>query len=216
MESIAEKISLIDLPGLVRSAGVELSTSGGRYTGLCPLHSERTPSFQVYQGKTGKWHYHCFGCGEHGDAVDFTQKLHGLDFKGALNYLGIHRGPLTSSDRRKTAAAIRERSRKRALFDFFQEWQRAAIHTYSILLRATHKALGHLTPENFEQYGDILDPLATWTYYLDILTWGPESEKIELLKQHQQNKTILLKRGNLFAPDFDFKRYLKNKDFKNG
>lgn len=50
----------------------------------CPFHSERSASFTwfVKQNK-----YHCFGCGANGDAIDFVQKMHNTDFKGALQIL---------------------------------------------------------------------------------------------------------------------------------
>src|ERR1700752_4134668 len=49
--------------------------SGAEYAGLCPFHNEKTPSFTV---NDKKGFYHCFGCGEHGDAVGFVMKTEGL------------------------------------------------------------------------------------------------------------------------------------------
>lgn len=48
---------------------------------LCPFHQEKTPSFRVYD--SGK-RWHCFGCGENGDAIDFVRKLFGLSFQQAV------------------------------------------------------------------------------------------------------------------------------------
>ena len=63
---------------------VALKRAGMRYKGLCPFHDEKTPSFTVTP-ETGMWH--CFGCGEGGDAIDFIQKREGGGFRWAVEYL---------------------------------------------------------------------------------------------------------------------------------
>jgi DNA primase len=67
------------------SAHVTLKPAGvGSMKGLCPFHDERTPSFHVRPG-VGRWH--CFGCGEGGDVLSFVQKVDGLTFTEAVEYL---------------------------------------------------------------------------------------------------------------------------------
>jgi len=51
----------------------------GYWQGLCPFHGEKEPSFTVYEDN-----FYCFGCGEHGDVIDFVMKKEGIDFKNAL------------------------------------------------------------------------------------------------------------------------------------
>lgn len=64
---------------------VNLKRSGVyKMVGLCPFHTEKTPSFMVY--KTDN-HYHCFGCHEHGDAINFVRKIKKLSFKTAVRVL---------------------------------------------------------------------------------------------------------------------------------
>ena len=55
--------------------------SGSRYTGRCPFHEERTPSFSVNPVEKL---YHCFGCGKGGDVISFVQESENLDFVGAV------------------------------------------------------------------------------------------------------------------------------------
>ena len=57
---------------------------GGRLAGLCPFHSEKTPSFYV---NDSEGFYHCFGCGVSGDAIGFLRESDGLDFMEAVRYL---------------------------------------------------------------------------------------------------------------------------------
>jgi DNA primase len=64
---------------------VSLKTAGvGSMKGLCPFHDEKSPSFHV-RPQVGL--YHCFGCGEGGDVIDFIQKIDGLPFTDAVEYL---------------------------------------------------------------------------------------------------------------------------------
>ena len=60
----------VNLKELVRYYGLEVDRGG---FACCPFHNEKTPSFKVYED-----HFHCFGCGEHGDHIDFVQKLYGV------------------------------------------------------------------------------------------------------------------------------------------
>lgn len=71
-------------------AHVTLKTAGvGSLKGLCPFHDERSPSFHV-RPQVGRWH--CFGCGEGGDAISFVQKIDGLSFTEAVEYLADKSG----------------------------------------------------------------------------------------------------------------------------
>src|SRR5205085_274482 len=65
-------------------ARTRLRKVGGRYTGLCPFHQERTPSFSV---SPDRGTYHCFGCGAGGDAISFVEETEGVDFVGAIEWL---------------------------------------------------------------------------------------------------------------------------------
>jgi len=88
------------------SAHVTLKPAGvGSLKGLCPFHDERTPSFHVRPG-VGRWH--CFGCGEGGDVISFVQKIDGMGFTDAVEYLADRAGvQLRYEDSRTGAAADR-------------------------------------------------------------------------------------------------------------
>ena len=68
----------------VVSGRTQLRRSGARFTGLCPFHDERTPSFSV---SPEKGLYYCFGCQAAGDAVSFVEETEGVDFVGAIEWL---------------------------------------------------------------------------------------------------------------------------------
>ena len=66
---------------------VRLARSGRQWKGNCPFHGEKTPSFYVYDD-----HYHCFGCGAHGDAIGFVMQSQGAGFMEAVEQLAAEAG----------------------------------------------------------------------------------------------------------------------------
>jgi DNA primase len=68
----------------VISGRTPLKRSGARFTGLCPFHDERTPSFSV---SPEKGTYYCFGCQRGGDSITFVEETEGVDFVGAIEWL---------------------------------------------------------------------------------------------------------------------------------
>ncbi len=84
-DEIRRRIDLVDLVG----QRVRLKKSGKNYTGLCPFHEDKSPSFMV-SPTTGR--YKCFACGESGDVFTWTMKTQGLDFREALELLAKEAG----------------------------------------------------------------------------------------------------------------------------
>ena len=65
---------------------VDLTKRGTEYVGLCPFHTESTPSFKVWHGRKG-WMFTCHGCGMHGDVLDFVAGVNGETVKDAATRL---------------------------------------------------------------------------------------------------------------------------------
>ncbi|NQU72040.1 MAG: toprim domain-containing protein [Rhodospirillales bacterium] len=81
---------------------IVLTKQNGLLVAICPFHSEKTGSFTVYPDQ----HYHCFGCGAHGDAINFVQLTRNLDFQEAVAAIigdTLHR---VAGDRRRSPAHI--------------------------------------------------------------------------------------------------------------
>ncbi len=85
LEEIKSKIDIVEFI----SDFVNLKKAGQNYKGLCPFHSEKTPSFVV---SPVKQIFHCFGCGSGGDIVSFIMKQENLSFHEALQYLAKKAG----------------------------------------------------------------------------------------------------------------------------
>ena len=81
LDELRARLSISDIVG--RKVSLK-RRSGSEYAGLCPFHNEKTPSFTV---NDKKGFYHCFGCGEHGDAVGFVMKTEGLSFPESVEKL---------------------------------------------------------------------------------------------------------------------------------
>lgn len=81
LDELRARLSLSDIVG--RKVSLK-RRSGSEYAGLCPFHNEKTPSFTV---NDKKGFFHCFGCGEHGDAIGFVMKTEGMGFLDAVEKL---------------------------------------------------------------------------------------------------------------------------------
>src|SRR5947209_17293030 len=108
-ESIERVKDAVDMVALVTPHS-DLRRVGTRYTGLCPFHDERTPSFSV---DADHKLYHCFGCGESGDAIRFVERTDGLDFKEAVERLAERHGVELKREREDPEAERRRRRRER-------------------------------------------------------------------------------------------------------
>ncbi len=87
-EVIEEILGRTDIVSLI-GGYVALRRAGSNYTGLCPFHSERTPSFTVYPSSNS---FYCFGCGAGGDAITFVRKSENLDYVEAVEFLAGRAG----------------------------------------------------------------------------------------------------------------------------
>ena len=90
---------------------VDLRRSGRELSGLCPLHSEKAPSFYVNEDKGT---FYCHGCHNGGDVIRFIELIEGLDFKGALAHLGLNDQPRPTRAVIKNRETIRQASRNLA------------------------------------------------------------------------------------------------------
>lgn len=85
---IQELIARTDIEELIGSY-TGLKRAGRTYKGLCPFHSEKTPSFVVYPDNQS---FYCFGCGAGGDAITFVKKINNLDYVEAVKFLAGRAG----------------------------------------------------------------------------------------------------------------------------
>ncbi len=87
-EVVEEILSRTDISALIGSY-VTLKRAGSNFSGLCPFHSERTPSFTVFSGSNS---FYCFGCGAGGDAITFVRRMENLEYADAVEVLAKRAG----------------------------------------------------------------------------------------------------------------------------
>lgn len=85
IDSILDKTNIVELIGQY----LPLKRSGGNHVAVCPFHGDKDPSFNVNEVRQ---FYHCFGCGESGNAIAFLMKFHGYTFREALANLADRAG----------------------------------------------------------------------------------------------------------------------------
>jgi len=110
-ESIEGLREAIDMVALV-SKETDLRRVGTRWTGLCPFHEERTPSFSV---NAEEKLFHCFGCQKGGDAIGFVMETEGLDFPEAVEALADRFGVELKREREDPQEEERRKRRERLL-----------------------------------------------------------------------------------------------------
>jgi len=124
----------------LRPAGV------GSMKGLCPFHDERTPSFHV-RPQVGRWH--CFGCGEGGDVISFVQKVDGLGFTEAVEYLAGRVGIQLRYEDGGGPRTREEPGRRQRLLDANR--QASAYYTEQLVSPGAAAARAFLAERSFER-----------------------------------------------------------------
>ncbi|SHN11393.1 DNA primase [Gracilibacillus kekensis] len=123
IESIRQSNDVVDVVGEY----VQLKKQGRNYFGLCPFHSENTPSFSVNQEKQI---YHCFGCGKGGNIITFIMEMEGFNFQQTIHYLAEKSGqPIPEMKQSNQNAPNSE--------------EQATLEAYQWLSKLYHHLLGH-------------------------------------------------------------------------
>src|SRR5271166_7014965 len=132
---VAEIQAKVDLLAYV-SQYVTLKKQGREYRGLCPFHSEKTPSFYV---NAEKQLWKCHGCGEGGDLIKFVERYENVDFPIAMRMLATRAGIVLQ----ESPGAQRRRSEREAIY----EANAAAQSYFADSLRRTRLASNTSTSE---------------------------------------------------------------------
>ncbi len=132
---IADLLNRVDIVDVVGQY-VKLKKAGANYQGLCPFHSEKSPSFSV---SPTKQFYHCFGCGAHGSAISFLMEYSGLGYVDAIEDLARSAG-LDVPREERTATDIARQQQTMAL----SEVMSSAADWYRQQLKGNTRAVEYL------------------------------------------------------------------------
>ncbi len=151
MSQIDEIKSRIDIVDLV-SETVKLRRTGKNYSGLCPFHNEKTPSFTVSPDRQT---WHCFGqCSEGGDIFKFVMKKEGWEFKEALRYLADRAGVKLESYQAEKPEEKEAHARLRTLLEDALIYYRQQLHSPAGKPALDYlREKRHLTDATLETFG---------------------------------------------------------------
>lgn len=126
IDEIASRVDIVD----VVSRYVPLKKHGANYTGLCPFHNEKTPSFSV---SPSKQIYHCFGCGAGGNVFKFLMEIEHMTFPEAVRKLADEVG-VRIPERQMSENDRRQLEKRQRLL----KWNDYAVFYYQAVLRSTY------------------------------------------------------------------------------
>lgn len=120
LDELKSRVGLADLIG----RKVKLIRRGREFTGLCPFHNEKTPSFTVSEAKG---FYYCFGCGAKGSAIDFVMQTEGVAFPEAVERLAAEAGMEVPKATPQERAATDRRERLLECVEAAAHWFQAQL-----------------------------------------------------------------------------------------
>ena len=162
--TVEEVKARTDLAELVASYGIEVRASGSSRKACCPFHREKTPSFNINEARG---FYHCFGCGESGDAIKFVEKMEGLSFVDAVKKLADRCGVRIESVE-EDPATVRRRRLYALLSELTQFYRRCLQQTKEAAPAREYLASRELGPDVQEAYQIGYAPKGA----APILTWA--------------------------------------------
>ena len=132
-QDLLNRVDIVD----VVSRYVQLKKGGANYLGLCPFHSEKTPSFSV---SPAKQFYHCFGCGAHGNAIGFLMAYASMGYVDAVKDLASQVGMQVPESRPTTPQEAARRERETDLTAVMEK----AMDFYRAALKKSPRAIAYL------------------------------------------------------------------------
>ena len=155
--------------------GVEVNRHG---KALCPFHNDRHPSLFVDDD-----HYYCYACGEHGDVIDFTAKLHGLQLYEAAQKLAYDFG--ITQDKPPTKA-MQEKQNRKSEAQRLRENEKlcfSALMAYMKFLQEWKVLYAPRTPEDDvdSRFSEACHWLPYVEYLVDLLIMGDSYERTEVI-----------------------------------
>lgn len=189
---ILQKVDIVDVIG----DHVQLKKSGRNHLGLCPFHSEKTPSFSV---SVEKQFYHCFGCGASGNTISFLMNIEGYTFPQAVYELGQKAGVHVEADS-KFASIEQDQHKNKE-----KEWMLKAHHLaaqlfHHMLLERTE---GKQAREYLEARGFQLETMKEFQIGYTPNSW----DFLTAFLQKREYPLSLMEKGGLLSKSEESERY---------
>lgn len=177
---------------------VQLKKTGANFSGLCPFHSEKSPSFTV---SPTKQFFHCFGCGKHGNAIGFLMEHAGMGFVEAVKDLANQFGLQVPDDDRSPQdreRAAQQRQKQATLTDVLEK----AGESYRKHLKTSPKAIAYLKGRGLS--GEVAKQFG--------LGYAPEGWRALASVFPHYDDPLLAEAGLVIVNEEDDKRYDRFRD----
>ncbi len=192
LDELKNRISLAEVVG----KRVKLIKKGHEYSGLCPFHNEKTPSFTLNEDKG---FYHCFGCQAHGSAFDFIMETEGLGFRETVERLAADAGMQIPDE------TPEQRARERKRQTLYEVTEAAATFFEKMLYMPEGRAaLDYLKSRG-------LTPATLKTFRIGFAPDSRGSLKTALLRENVEEEQMIAT-GLLIKPEEDRGRGLESYD----
>jgi DNA primase len=146
INDLSKRVDIVDLI----NRRVPLKKAGKDYKACCPFHNEKTPSFTVVPNKQI---YHCFGCSENGNAIDFVMKFDHLDFKEAVETVASESGISVIYDQKAKPVdpkIKRYTDLMRRVCEFYQQQLKNSAAKNKIIAYAKQRGISGQTAKSYE------------------------------------------------------------------
>lgn len=156
IDQILDRTDIVDLIG----QRVKLKKTGRTYSGCCPFHQEKSPSFHVYRDKQ---YFHCFGCQANGNAIRFLMDIDGRNFVDVMKDLSSQTGIELPKDNHDSKKLLYKRVANNA--DVEKKVQAKTHQTITQTTSTPSDATASFDP--FEQFQNTDDPFASFEQFSD-------------------------------------------------
>lgn len=156
---------------------LKLKKAGNKWIANCPFHSEKHPSFTVFQNG-----FHCFGCGWTGDIVNFVAKLFNLTPINAAKMIAADFGMALPGASKQEIAEVRQRGflakARREMAERFKVVENTAYQDITSLYRAVNQTLGSIKNEaDLDKYGELYHWRTSLENVIAGICYGTRDEK---------------------------------------
>lgn len=194
IQAVKDRVSIVEIVSEVTA----LKRQGSSFVGLCPFHTEKSPSFNV---RDDSGFYHCFGCGVSGGVIDFVMRMRGLSFPEAVEDLATRFGIEIKREGAKKAPS-QDRNGALKINALAHEFFRQMLKQHTAVIKPYLTARG-LTDEAIKVFSIGFAPLE-WRALKDFLQQRKGAEQLAarfgLLKRNSQGELYDVFRGRVIFP----------------
>lgn len=200
IEELCRRTDIVELVG----GYVQLKRKGRLYSGLCPFHSEKTPSFYVYPETQS---FYCFGCGAGGSPIQFAEKINNISYIEAVKMLAERAGmPAPSEDDKTGRMRGRILSMNKEAARFFHACLNSTVEE-ARQARAYWRRRG-LDDKTIVRFGLGYAPDNSWALYDHLRDKGYTEQELDasgLFKRNQRGRLYCLFWRRVMTPIFDLR-----------